>query len=157
MTPAPPRSPGAGRSSALLRFMQAYLRFSIEDMTALLKRHELSMPQLGALQSLGAEGPQSVSAIANHLGLSRTATRHLVERLVRKDLVHREEYPEDRRQKRVTLGDGGRSLIAEIRSRSATSLHALLRRVPEAKRDALERVMRDVLTDIEAAAPEGAS
>lgn len=140
-----------------MRFTHAYLRFSIDDVTALLKRHELSMPQLAALQFLRAEGPTSVSAIADHLRLSRTATSHLVERLVRKNLVHREEDPRDRRQKRVTLGDGGHDLIAEIRTRSAASLDALLRRVPEAERDALERVMRDVVTHLEAAAPEGTS
>lgn len=153
----PSSTPSARPPSALLRFMQAYMRFSIEDMTALLKRHELSMPQLGALQFLRAEGPQSVSAVAEHLALSRTATSHLVERVVRKGLVHREEDAEDRRQKRITLSDRGRELIAEIHARAAASMEALLEPVPKQKRDALDRAMRDVVTELERATPEGTS
>ena len=140
--------------SALLRFMQAYMRFTIEDMSALLKEHELSMPQLGTLHFLRAEGPQSVSSIADHLNLSRTATSHLVERLVRKRLVARQEDPNDRRQKRITLGDGGRDLIAEIHARSATSLKVLLERVPEAKRRALDHAMHDVVAELDVAPAE---
>jgi DNA-binding MarR family transcriptional regulator len=139
----------AGPSSALLRFMQAYLRFSIDDMTAALKEHELSMPQLAALQFVRAEGPQSVSAIADHLNLSRTATSHLVDRLVRKELVRREEDPRDRRQKTVTLGGAGAQLLAGIHRRSAATLDALLLGVPEDRRAALERAMHDVVTDLE--------
>jgi len=150
-------TPSAGPPSALLRFMQAYMRFSIEDMTSLLKRHELSMPQLGALQLLRAEGAQSVSAVAEHLNLSRTATSHLVERVVRKGLVHREEDPEDRRQKRITLSDRGQELIAEIHARAAATMEALLEPVPESKRDALDRAMHDVVTELERAAAEAST
>lgn len=152
----PPSQPSpTGSPSALLRFMQAYWRFSIDDMTAALKEHELSMPQLATLQFLHAEGARSVSAIADHLNLSRTATSHLVERLVRKALVRREEDQRDRRHKSVTLGEDGRDLIAELHRRSADSLAALLRRVPEGKRDALELAMRDVASELENAPPEG--
>jgi len=135
--------------------MQAYMRFTVEDMSAMLKQHELSMPQLGALHFLRAEGPQSVSAIAEHLNLSRTATSHLVERIVRKRLVHRDEDVTDRRQKRITLSDGGRELIAEIHARAAASLEALLERVPDAKRNALEHAMHDVVTELDRTAQGG--
>lgn len=143
-----PELPANEPPSALLRFMQTYLRFSIDDMTAALKEHELSMPQLAALQFLGAEGPQSVSAIAEHLNLSRTATSHSVERLVRKGLVGREEDPSDRRQKSVTLSQAGRQLISDIHHRAASTLDALLAALPSDKRDALERAMRDVVREL---------
>lgn len=149
--------PSSPPSSALLRFMRAYMRFSVEDMSALLKQHELSMPQLGALHFLRAQGPQSVSSIADHLNLSRTATSHLVDRLVRKSLVQRQEDPSDRRQKRITLSGRGDELIAEVHTRSAASMEALIERVPDAKRRALELAMHDVVTEIDVASAEGAS
>lgn len=142
MPPFPP-------PSALLRFMRAYMRFSVDDLSAMLKEHELSMPQLGALHVLRAEGPQSVSAIADHIALSRTATSHLVDRLVRKKLVRRQEDPTDRRQKRITLDDAGHDLIAEVHARSDASMDALLEPVSAAKRDALELAMRDVVSELE--------
>lgn len=145
--------PEAEPTSGLLRFMQAYLRFGIDDMTATLKEHEISMPQLAALQFLHAEGAQSVSAIADHLNLSRTATSHAVERLVRKELVRREEDPHDRRQKSVTLGPAGARLIAEIHRRSAATLDTLLRGVPASQRAALESAMLDVVMKLEDAKP----
>lgn len=137
--------------SALLRFMQAYLRFSIDDLTSALKEHELTMPQLAALQFLRAEGPRSVSAIADHLNLSRTATSHAVERLVGKELVSREEDPRDRRRKSVTLSPTGAQLLTELHRRAATTLNELLANLPEDERDALERAVGDAVNTLEAA------
>lgn len=143
-------APEIGAQSALLRFIQAYARFAIDDMVAALKQNELSMPQLAALQHLNAVGVQSVSAIADHLNLSRTATSHLVDRLVRRALVTRDENQDDRRHKSVGLSAGGHELIAELNRRSAATLTVLLQRVPQAKREALEVALLDVLNDVAA-------
>jgi MarR family transcriptional regulator, organic hydroperoxide resistance regulator len=133
----------------LLRFMQAYLRHAVEDMTAVLQENELSMPQLGALHYLRAEGSQSVSHIARHLNLSLTATSHLVERLVGKGLVERAEDETDRRQKRVTLSPVGWALLEGVHSRATASLMSLLAGVSADKRLALERAVAAVVADLE--------
>lgn len=136
------------REPALLRLLRIFMRHSVDDMTALLKEHALSMPQIGALQLVRAEGPQTVSSVADHLNLSLGATSHLVERLVQKDLVARTEDPADRRQKLVSLRPAGRALIAEIDRRSAASMEALLQNVSEPSRaalyEAVERALREL-------------
>jgi DNA-binding MarR family transcriptional regulator len=129
--------------------MQTYMRHAVEDMTAVLQENDLSMPQLGTLQFLRAEGAQSITSVANRLNLSLTATSHLINRLVQKGLLHREEDAEDRRQKRVTLAAAGHELVAQIHQRSAASLETLLKRIPGERREALERAVEAVVAELE--------
>jgi DNA-binding MarR family transcriptional regulator len=116
---------------------------------AMLQELELSMPQMGTLFFLKAAGTQSVSAIAKHLGLSLAATSHLVERLVGRDLVVRQEDPSDRRQKRVTLSASGLGLIAKADARATASLESMLEGVPPALFAALEHALNDVVDVLE--------
>ena len=117
----------------LKELMQRYLRHSIDDMARLLQDHALSMPQVAALQCLRAEGPQSVTEIAGHLNLSLAATSHLVDRLVQRDVLARQEDPSDRRRKRVSIDRQGRALLSELDRRATESLQALLEPVSAAR------------------------
>lgn len=144
-TPTP--DPGA---RAVLRFVRIAMRSMVDDMSALLKEHGLSMPQLAALQYLHAEEPRTVSAIASHLNLSIAATSHLVERLVRKGLAGRAENAADRRQKRVSLSAEGRRLVAESHARAAAVLDALLSDVSPDKRAAMATAVHAVVDELTA-------
>jgi len=145
---APPTpDPGA---RAFLRFVRIYMRSMVDDMSALLKEHGLSMPQVAALQYLHAEAPRTVSAIASHLNLSIAATSHLVERLVHKGLVGRAESAHDRRQKQVSLSEEGGRLVAESHARAAAVLDALLRDVSPSKRAAMETAVHAVVDELTA-------
>ena len=142
--------------SAFLPILRAYMRHMVDDMSRLVKEHGLSMPQFAALQYLHAEAPRSVSEIAEHLNLSLATTSHLVDRLVGKDLLVRDEDPGDRRQKRIALAPAGRALVAETHARAAATLEALLRDVTPAKRAAVERALSDVVAELQAARDIGA-
>lgn len=138
----------------LQRFMQLYVRRSIRDMHGLLRELQLSMPQMGTLHFLAAEGGQSVSAIADHLDLSLAATSHLVERLVQRGLLTRVEDPHDRRQKRVELAPDGAALVQGIHQRAAAAFDQLLEPLP---RDLRERFEHDALEVLAALATHEAS
>lgn len=129
--------------------MQHVVRRSIHELNALLQELELSMPQLGTLHFLRAEGGQSVSAIAHHLQLSLAATSHLVERLVKRGLLTRSEDPSDRRQKRVDLSADGRTLVGGIQAEAVASLDGLLAVVPPDLRRRFDQDLRDVLDALE--------
>ena len=133
---------------AFLRFVRIYMRSMVDDISALLKEHGLSMPQVATLQYLQAEEPRTVSAIASHLNLTMPATSHLVERLVRKGLVGRAENACDRRQKQVSLSAQGRRLVAEIHARAAAVLDALLSDVSPAKRAAMATAVHAVVDEL---------
>jgi DNA-binding MarR family transcriptional regulator len=128
--------------------MGLYMRRTIRDMNALLRELQLSMPQLGTLHDLSAEGGQSVTAIAEHLDLSLAATSHLVERLVQRNLLTRAEDPHDRRLKRVELAADGVVLVERINRRAAAALDDMLAPLPTELRERLERDVLEVLATL---------
>lgn len=129
--------------------MQHVVGRSIDGLHALLQGLHLSLPQLGTLHFLRAEGTQSVSSIAHHLQLSLAATSHLVERLVQRGLLARTEDPSDRRQKRVDLTDEGRALVGGIQAEAMASLDGLLAAVPPDLRGRFDQDLREVLDLLE--------
>jgi MarR family transcriptional regulator, organic hydroperoxide resistance regulator len=134
-------TPKAPHPHPLQRLLERYVRSSVHEMHALLRHYDLTMPQMGALHALHAAGAQSVSALAAELGLSLPAASHLVERLVGRGYLTRDEDPDDRRQKRVALAPAGRQLVGDVRERASASLEALLEPVPS---DLRERFLRDL-------------
>lgn len=144
---------GDAHAHPVQRFLQLYVRRSIRDMNALLRELQLSMPQMGTLHFLAAEGGQSVSGIAEHLDLSLGATSHLVERLVQRDLLIRAEDPHDRRQKRVELAPDGVALVRGIQQRATAAFDELLEPLPSELRERFEHTALEVLA---ALAPQAA-
>lgn len=136
---------GNAHGHPLQRLMQLYVRRSIRDMHGLLRELQLSMPQMGTLHFLAAEGGHSVSAIAEHLDLSLGATSHLVDRLVQRDLLTRVEDPHDRRQKRVAIAPDGAALVQGIQQRAAVAFEELLEPLPSELRERFERTALEVL------------
>lgn len=142
----------------LHRLMRHVVRGSIAELHGVLRSSELSLPQLGTLHLLHAEGAQSVSAIAQHLHLSLAATSHLVERLVQRGLLTRREDPVDRRQKLVGLADEGDALVGGVQTEAVASIDALLRQVPPDLRRRLDDDLRAVLAVLETPpAPPGSA
>lgn len=107
---------------------------------------DLSMAQFATLILLRGTGAQSVSAVAEGIGLSRAATSHLVERLVQRELLHREEDSKDRRQKQVSLTATSRRLFEEIESAHRQSMRRMWSAVPAAERARAQELARALLT-----------
>jgi MarR family transcriptional regulator, organic hydroperoxide resistance regulator len=139
-------TPSDQRTHPLQRFMHLSMRVMVRDMHALLREHHLSMPQMGTLHFLNAEGGQSVSAIAEHLNLSLAATSHLVERLVQRGLLTRAEDPLDRRHKRVALAPEGVALVERSHRRAAAALDEVLEPLPAHLRERFEETVLEVLS-----------
>lgn len=96
---------------------------------SLMQKHWLTFPQIVTLFMLRNDGPRSISEIAGRINLSRAATSHLVDRLVKKRFVVREKSTHDRRHKLVTLTERGVSLVEALdqsRMRRLSSLVSVL-------------------------------
>lgn len=116
-------------------------RHTFCDLLRVMRREELSMPQVATLWHLHHEQVASISDIRDHLNLSLAATSHLVDRLVVGGLVARTEDAHDRRQKQVTLTDAGRTLVSEIaQARNAELAHHLAALPPELAERALSSI-----------------
>ena len=70
----------------------------------------LGKPALLAVAFLGDRGPQPMSAIADHLGVVRSAVTPLVDTLEREGIVRRERFSQDRRVWHVDLTARGREI-----------------------------------------------
>jgi DNA-binding MarR family transcriptional regulator len=121
----------------------------------LLHRAGLTTPQLATLEAL--REPRTPSAVARDLGLSRPATSQMIDKLVRKNLVHRTEGRIDRRQRSVVVSARGRDLIQRIRAARAARFEASLAPLPPAMRARLAGTLAAVVGALRAPPSEGAS
>ena len=134
-----PESERLTRSLAILR--HALLRDGFLDAIRAMDDHELSVAQMATLMLLDAEGSSTVSDLANDLGRSLSATSRLLDQLVRRDLVSRQEDPRDRRVKRVALAEQGQALIGQVQRRRAEAQLSVMAVLSEAERVDVMRAM----------------
>ncbi|MDI1446532.1 MarR family transcriptional regulator [Polyangium sp. 6x1] len=78
---------------------------------------DLTLVQLGVLLLLDDGVPRTLKELAELIGRSPSATSRLVDQLVRRKLLTREEDPEDRRARRVTRSPRAARLVAELLDR----------------------------------------
>ena len=131
-------------SELLGMFMIEILRCDTADMLRLLKREDLSMPRIAALNVVEQRGAASISEICAYLGLSLGNTSILIDKLVCHGFVTRIEDVSDRRHKLVRLTEKGQALIQELR---ATRVNSVVQRMLLLPPDLLDRVI-DVLRDV---------
>jgi DNA-binding MarR family transcriptional regulator len=143
----------AGRVEAVSRlFWETLLRLrrrSGGDDLALMHQTGLTLPQIIALATLHRSGPLTVSEIAQCTRLSRAATSHLVDRLVRRGYVGRAEDSTDRRLKRVSLRRPGVAFVTRLERARVGVFASAIGGLSPATRGRLEAALRDVVAELE--------
>jgi DNA-binding MarR family transcriptional regulator len=81
---------------------------------SLLYESELTIPQILTLHYVFHCGKVSISSISETLRLSLGATSHLVDKLVKRGYLLREENPKDRRIKYVSITESGAEFIERL-------------------------------------------
>src|SRR4051794_4519058 len=99
MNGVPADTDALNRSLTALR--RAVLRDGFLDAVRAMADHEISVAQLATLTLLDAEGSATVGALAADLGRSLSATSRLIDQLVQRGIVSRQEDDRDRRVKRI--------------------------------------------------------
>jgi DNA-binding MarR family transcriptional regulator len=141
----------------LREFWAELVRATPGAMLQVMRRADLSLPQLVALLYVQRRAAVTISEIGAHLNLSLGATSHLVDRLVERGLVERAEGRSDRRQKRVSLTAAGRAFVEEAQQARVDEMARTLTQLPA---PLLERMLDDLagvvayLRALEPAAPE---
>lgn len=90
---------------------QSMFQASIPDWMQL----DLTMGQLRTLMALAADGPMTVSALADRLSIARPTASILIDRLVQEGNAARSEDSDDRRRTLVALTAAGGELVARLR------------------------------------------
>jgi DNA-binding MarR family transcriptional regulator len=87
---------------------------------------DLTMAQAKVLFVLACNGPTTIGRVAESLGIGQPTASHLVDRLVRAELVERLEDPNDRRHTLARLTAQGEVVIGTLRQEQRDRLHASL-------------------------------
>ncbi|HEY8020906.1 MAG TPA: MarR family transcriptional regulator [Thermoanaerobaculia bacterium] len=144
---------GTARLAQLvLRLMSEMHRFDDGRTLPILHASKLTTPQLAVLEL--TRTPCTVSAVADHLRLSRPATSQLVDKLVRLGLVRRDLGAEDRRERRVSLTRKGEGLLRKVAAARAARFETSLATLPPPVAARLAKVLAEV---VETLAQRGAS
>ncbi|MCK0126574.1 MarR family transcriptional regulator [Gelidibacter sp. F2691] len=85
-------------------------------MNVVLRRYDLKLVEWRVLQCLADEGALSVCDLSNRAVVERTATGRLVDRLVARGYVSKEQMPNDRRFSRICLQAEGQQKLSDCHS-----------------------------------------
>lgn len=114
----------------------------------------LTMPMMAALHVIAFDGKQTMTTLVDHLGLSTSATSHLLQRLVELGLCERTDSPADRRQKLIALTQMGTDFVAEITRSRFEELQASVDPLTPSTRTALFDVLGQVVSELSLAMPD---
>lgn len=151
MQPEPTVSP---ELVALVRLLvRSVGQSALSETLAVVQRAELSFPQLAALAIIQREGPNTLTALSERLGMSLSHTSYLTDQLVKRGLLSRAEDSQNRRQKIIAATAAGAILVEELTQVRLQGIEATLARVPAALRERLEAVLDDLAIHLQTPVP----
>lgn len=106
---------------------------------------ELTQVQLSCLHFVCLHNEPSVGAIAEGLAISDAAAVKLIDRLVNKNLLVREEAREDRRVLKIKLTSQGASILEKYNSVQTQLFNEIIKRMPQEAVDALAQGLTEFL------------
>ena len=110
-----------------------------------MRRHraaDLSVPQFRTLGFVGRQAGASLTAAAEHMGLTLPSMSVLVEGLVARKLVARAPDPRDRRRVMLTLTPRGRTLLERTHRAAEAQLAEKLAVLSPGERAAVQHALR---------------
>jgi DNA-binding MarR family transcriptional regulator len=113
----------------------------------------LTTAQLRILYALYRAPDLPLGELAQRIGVTPSTTSGLVDKLVRHDLVEREESAEDRRRVQHRLTPAGRQAAGELRRTTRDYLAQVFRRLQPAERDEVVAGLRRLCEAAEGVTP----
>jgi DNA-binding MarR family transcriptional regulator len=128
------------------RFLKGVLMTNNREFFVALQEAGISFTQLkcvGVLEQAG--GPVSLGTLADELALSPAAISRAVDGLVQRGALRREEDPEDRRSKIVSLAPRGRAIYERIMAIRLAGLKNFVEELEPRERDALGSALHPII------------
>jgi DNA-binding MarR family transcriptional regulator len=94
----------------------------------------LGFTQLAAMYALADSGTMTVADLADSLSRSPSAVSRMVDTLVARQLIERQQDSEDRRQRTLTLTGRGQALLGKVDRARAEEFLSIVRPLPTAER-----------------------
>lgn len=115
------------------------------------KQQELTMTQRIAVMMIDERGPLTIKALADMLGISSPSASAMVDKLVSKGILSREQSREDRRKVKVSISPAAAKSIESVKQIALGAYVDLIKRVgPQTTRkwcDVLEELKRVIEKD----------
>ena len=92
---------------------------------------ELTREQLRIMFLLSFRGRSSPGEAAASLGVPRANVTSIIDRLVERGLISRQENPDDRRSYIISLTEEGKSQVERLREIGASKIRGVLERMPD--------------------------
>ncbi|MBE15084.1 MAG: MarR family transcriptional regulator [Dokdonia sp.] len=117
--------------------------WATEILTETLKPYELSLQQFNVLRILrGQKGiPANLSTINDRMVSKMSNTTRLVDKLIKKNLVHRAQCPSNRRKIEITITPDGLSLLKSIDSAVDGAEDKITQQLSENEREQLNTML----------------
>lgn len=103
---------------------------------------DLTVPQFRALAFVNCNAGSSLSEVANHLGLTLPSTSKLVDDLITRGMMTREDYPADRRRVRLAVTRHGLTILEASRRGTLAYLAEKLSSVNADDREVIAKAMK---------------
>lgn len=102
---------------------------------------EVTITQYRTLVVLASRGPQSLSNLAELMGVTPATATRMCDRLVKKKLIARQELESDRRRLRVELTKKGSDLVAAVTKYRRREIERIVGEIPHEKREVLVQAL----------------
>lgn len=143
-SPAPTDTAGLARDLGL--FLKRVLFANNREFFRALQEAGISFTQLKCVGLLvEAGGPMSLGALSEALALSPAAVSRAVDGLVQRGELRREEDPEDRRSKIVSLAPKGRATYDRIIAVRLAGVRSFVEELEPEERDALGSALHPII------------
>ncbi len=103
---------------------------------------DVSLPQFRTLGFLSRHEGASLSGVAEHIGLTLPSISKMIDGLVKRGLVSRETFPQDRRRVALKLTAQGRATWQSARQVTQAHLAQRLEALPASERAAVMSAMQ---------------
>lgn len=110
-----------------------------------LEAHHVSVSEWVAMRILFDQPAAiSISALAEQMGMTKAPVSRLVERLVQKELVYRQENRDDGRAQQIWLSSDGRKLVPKLAAIADKNDEAFFGDLPANVRPVMIALMKDI-------------
>lgn len=92
---------------------------------------ELTREQLRVMFLLSFKGRSSPGEVATSFGVPKANVTSIIDRLVDKGLISRQENPDDRRSYILSLTEAGKSQVERLREIGVAKIKGVLERMPD--------------------------
>ena len=141
-------APATELAADLLALWRHVLSTGTSDAYAAFEELDLTLTQVKTLCAL-ASRELTVKELAERLGLSLPGASRAVDALVARELLHRREDPDDRRQKRLLATDAGRDALRRLDDARLAGIAAFAATLPPAQCKRLSGALRPILDRLE--------